>query len=79
MNEFLTSEFFEEDLRKQKTVEKKGEKRAYRVEEIAEMLDIGKSSAYELVKQNPFKIVRIGTTIRISKSSFDEWLDSKIE
>ena len=78
MSAFLTSDLSEKDLRNQQNV-KSREKRTYKVEEIAEMLDIGKSSAYELVKQNLFKTVRIGTTIRISKSSFDEWLDSKNE
>jgi excisionase family DNA binding protein len=52
-------------------------KRTYLVEEIASILGIGRSSAYELVKQGHFKIVRIGTAIRISKKSFDEWLDSQ--
>lgn len=50
--------------------------KTYRVEDIAEMLDIGRSSAYELVKQGHFKTVRIGTAIRISKKSFDEWLET---
>ena len=31
---------------------------------------------YILVKEGHFKIVRIGNAIRISKRSFDEWLDS---
>lgn len=52
-------------------------RRIYHVEEIAQILGIGRSSAYELVKQGHFKIVRIGTAIRISKKSFDEWLDSQ--
>ena len=52
-------------------------RRTYLVEDIAEILGIGRSSAYELVKQGHFKIVRIGTAIRISKKSFDEWLDSQ--
>lgn len=53
------------------------ERRIYLVEEIAQILGIGRSSAYELVKEGHFKIVRIGTAIRISKKSFDEWLDSQ--
>lgn len=52
-------------------------KRAYRVEDIAVLLDIGKSSAYELVKQGHFNTVKIGSAIRISKKSFDDWLDSQ--
>lgn len=50
--------------------------RTYKVEEIAKILDIGRSSAYELVKQGHFKTVKIGAAIRISKKSFDEWLES---
>lgn len=50
------------------------ERRTYTVDEIAEILDIGRTSAYKLVKQNLFKSVRIGTTIRISKKSFEEWM-----
>ena len=52
-------------------------KRAYTVEEISEILGISRSAAYELVKKDEFKSVRIGATIRISKSSFDAWLDSR--
>ena len=48
---------------------------AYTVEEIAAILHIGRSSAYTLVKKGYFKSVRIGTAIRISRKSFDEWLD----
>ena len=52
------------------------ESRAYTVEEIAAILNIGRTTAYLLVKEGHFKIVRIGNAIRISKKSFDEWLDS---
>ena len=50
-------------------------KRIYTVEEIAKLLGIGKTTAYALVKEGHFKIVRIGSAIRISRQSFDEWLD----
>ena len=52
------------------------ESRAYTVEEIAAILNIGRTTAYLLVKEGHFKIVRIGNAIRISKKSFDEWMDS---
>ena len=51
--------------------------RAYRVSDIARMLGIGRSTAYALVSKCQFKTVRIGTAIRISKKSFDDWLDSQ--
>ena len=47
----------------------------YTVDEIAKILNIGRTTAYALVKEGHFKIVRIGSAIRISKQSFDEWLD----
>jgi len=54
-----------------------GERRTYLVDEIAAILGIGRTSAYKLVKEGNFKTVRIGSAIRISKKSFDEWLDSQ--
>lgn len=62
-------------------MEQKGKKplpesRTYTVDDIAAILNIGRTSAYLLVKEEHFKSVRIGNAIRISKKSFDEWLDS---
>lgn len=51
-------------------------KRTYSVEEVQHILNIGRRTAYELCNSGCFKIVRIGRTIRISKLSFDEWLDN---
>lgn len=53
------------------------EQRTYKVEDIAEILNIGRTSAYNLVKEGHFKTVRVGNAIRISKKSFDEWLDAQ--
>lgn len=53
------------------------EQRTYNVEDIAVMLNIGRTSAYNLVKEGHFKTVRVGNAIRISKKSFDEWLDAQ--
>ena len=53
--------------------------KTYRVEEVAAILGIGRSSAYNLVRKGNFKVLRIGTSIRVSKSSFDDWLDHQEE
>ena len=53
-----------------------GNKKTYTVMEIAEMLGIGRTAAYNLVKENHFKVVKIGAAIRVSKKSFDDWLDT---
>ena len=52
------------------------EKKTYSVLEVADILQISKSKAYELCKNAEFKVVRLGRTIRVSKASFDAWLDS---
>lgn len=52
------------------------DKKTYSVLEIADILQISKSKAYELCKDADFKVVRLGRSIRISKASFDAWLDS---
>ena len=54
------------------------DKRTYTVDEIQDILEISRSSAYNLVKKNLFRSVRIGGHIRVSKRSFDEWLDAQL-
>lgn len=45
------------------------------VEDIAKILNIGRTSAYNLVKEGYFRVVRIGNTLKISQKSFDESLN----
>lgn len=54
------------------------EKKTYTVQEIMKILGIGKNAAYQLVRENKFKSVRIGSSIRISKQSFDQWLNENL-
>jgi len=51
------------------------EKRSYSVSEAAEILGVSNRSIYNLCENGDFKAVRIGKKLRISKKSFDEWLD----
>ena len=51
--------------------------KTYRVDDIAQILGVARSYAYNLIKEGHFKTVRIGTAIRISRKSFDEWLDKQ--
>ena len=53
------------------------EKRSYSVLEVAEILGVSKRSVYNLCSSGAFKCVRIGTRLRISKKSFDDWLDGE--
>ena len=50
------------------------EDQVYTIEEIREILNIGKNAAYSLLAHHYFQTIRIGKSIRISKKSFDEWL-----
>lgn len=52
-------------------------KRTYRVNEVAKILGVSNATAYRLIKEEHFRTVRIGSSIRVSRQSFDEWLDSK--
>lgn len=58
-------------------IQASSEKRTYSVQEIADILQISRSMAYNLCRQSLFKTVKVGKYVRISKSSFDDWLDSK--
>ena len=49
------------------------------VKEVQEMLGISRPTVYELLKKNEFRWIQIGNKYRISKKSFDEWLDQKSE
>lgn len=55
------------------------EKRCYTVKELQGILGISRPTVYELLKKNEFRWIQIGTKYRISKKSFDEWLDQKME
>lgn len=55
-------------------------KRVYEVEDIQEILNIGRTKAYTFIQevykeQKPFKVIKIGNIYRIPKNSFDHWLD----
>ncbi len=52
------------------------ESRIDTVEDIAKILNIGRTSAYNLVKEGYFRVVRIGNTLKISQKSFDESLNN---
>lgn len=49
------------------------------VEEMAEIMGIGRSSAYEFIKEAPFVVIRCGAKgklLRIPVNVFYQWYDS---
>lgn len=53
------------------------EKRCYTVEDLQAILGISRPSVYNLIGQNLFRRVKVGGKYRISKKSFDTWLDQQ--
>lgn len=56
------------------------ERRTLRVEDVQNILGVGRSMAYNLVRSaaaagEPFKVMRIGSTLLVSKKSFDDYLE----
>lgn len=54
-----------------------GGSNTYSVQDIAIILGISKKSAYKLCSENHFISKRIGRIIRINRTSFEEWLNSR--
>ena len=58
------------------TENKPTEKRCYTVEELQNILCVSRPTVYALLKRKEFRWFQIGGgKYRISKNSFDEWLD----
>lgn len=57
------------------------EKRCYTVEDLQIILCCGRETVYSLLKKNEFRWFRVGGkggAYRISKRSFDSWLDNML-
>lgn len=52
-------------------------KKSYSVPEVQKMLKVERHTVYKLIKEGYFKATFIGGKWRISKLSFDLWLDGK--
>lgn len=56
------------------------EKRCYTVQELQEILGVSRPTVYNLLKRNEFRWIQLdGGKYRISKKSFDDWLDKQPE
>ena len=50
--------------------------RCYTVQDLQDILGVGRKSVYSLLKRNEFRWIQVGAVYRIPKKSFDEWLES---
>ena len=46
-----------------------------KVPEVAEVLRIGRSRAYEMVAEGKIPSVRIGRSVRVNRRELDRWLE----
>lgn len=51
--------------------------RAYTVDDIQHILKVSRTTVYELHKSKKFHSVRVGGQYRISKKSFENWLNGE--
>lgn len=49
------------------------------IEEVQQILRIGKNSAYDLCKREDFPCVKIGRSYRVPKKEFEEWLSKQMQ
>lgn len=52
------------------------ESHCYTVQDLQDILGVGRKSVYSLLKRDEFRWIRVGTVYRIPKRNFDEWLES---
>ena len=50
--------------------------RCYTVQDLQDILGVGRKSVYGLLRRNEFRWIRVGSVYRIPKKSFDDWLES---
>ena len=55
------------------------QKITYNAEEIAQILGVSKSAAYDLLHREDFPTLRIGKRLLVVASRFDEWLAAQSE
>ncbi len=66
------------NLDHEEQVPSKVEKRCYTVMDLQTILGVSRRSVYDLLKKKEFRWFQIGHGIyRISRKSFDEWLDNQ--
>ncbi|MCD7865127.1 MAG: DNA-binding protein [Clostridiales bacterium] len=59
----------------------KAESRVYLAADIQHALGLGRTKTYEFLnevynqKNPPFRVIKVGTSVRVLKSSFDDWLN----
>ena len=68
----------------EQTLQNEMEKKVYKVEDVQNLLGLGRSKAYEFIEnvyydRKPFRVLKIGRSYRIPCNSVDRWLNGDEE
>lgn len=55
------------------------EKQVYTAKDIQTILAISRNTAYALLKDPPFTVIKLGDTYRVSKEVFENWLHNRMD
>jgi excisionase family DNA binding protein len=55
-----------------------GQRKAMKVEDVAELLDVSKQAVYEYVKKGSLPALKLGSTIRLNPRDVARWLESRM-
>lgn len=61
------------------------EAKVYLASDIQRALGLGKTKTYEFLnevyrqKKPPFRVIKVGTSVRVPKRSFDDWLNASAD
>jgi excisionase family DNA binding protein len=55
------------------------ERMLLRVEEVARMLGIGRSTVFEMIGRRELPVLRIGRLVRVPRHALDEWIAERTE
>lgn len=59
------------------------ERQVYMASDIQKALGIGKTKTYEFLnevyeqKEPPFRVIKVGNSVRVLKQSFDSWVNAE--
>ena len=47
-----------------------------RIDDVAELLDVSRARAYDLVREGLLPVVRLGRQVRVDPNKLEAWLDA---
>lgn len=54
-------------------------KELLRPDEVAEILDIGRTKLYAMIRQEELPVLRVGRLVRIPRRQFEGWLADRVK